>query len=195
LLDFLEEADMITEEIHEMAAAARTDEVPVARVGIQYWNVGAPLELIRFAGANRLMIEFFYSPKPRRAEPYSFRRSQSTGKLLLYAWEEASRHVKAFDVAKISSLKVTNQGFDPRYQIELSSGFQIQPVSTTRGVKRSFGPSVRRRTPRYGPTYIFQCPACQKHFRHSKNDGVLRKHKNPSGWNCSGRRGYFVDMR
>jgi len=195
LLDFLEEASMIVEEIQAVAATPSAGEVLISPFGIQYWNVGAPLEMIRFAGTNRRMIEFLYSAKHRRAEPYSIRRAQSTGNLLLYAWEESSGQVKAFNVAKIGSLRVTDQNFDPRYQIELSSGFPIRPVSSTSGSTRSFGPSVRRRTSRYEPTYIFQCPVCQKRFRHSKNDSALRKHKNPSGWNCSGRRGYFVEMR
>ncbi|MDR3774943.1 MAG: nucleotidyl transferase AbiEii/AbiGii toxin family protein [Terracidiphilus sp.] len=195
LLGFLEEASMIVEEVQAAAVAPSAGEVLISPVGIRYWNVGAPLEMIRFAGSNRLMIEFLYSAKHRRAEPYSLRRAQSTGNLLLYAWEEASGQVKAFNVAKISSLRVTGQSFDPRYHIELSSGSPIRPASNTSGRTRSFGPSARRRTSRYGPTYIFQCPVCQKRFRHSKNDSTLRKHKNPSGWNCSGRRGYFIDMR
>ncbi len=201
LLDFLEEASMIVEEIQAVAATAPNafaePHVPllISPAGIQYWNVGAPVEMIRFAGTNRLMIEFIYSGKCRLAEPYSIRRAQSTGNLLLYAWENASGQVKAFNVAKIGSLRVTEQSFNPRYQIELSSTAPIQPVSTASGRTRTYGPSVRRRSSRYGPTYIFQCPVCQKRFRHSKNDSALRKHKSPSGWDCSGRRGYFVDMR
>jgi predicted nucleotidyltransferase component of viral defense system len=195
LLDFIDEANMVVEEIQGAAAAPNAGEVPISPVGIQYWNVGAPLEMIRFAGTNRLMIEFIYSGKHRRAEPYSIRRAQSTGNLLLYAWENASGQVKAFNVAKIGSLRVTEQSFDPRYQVELSSTISIQPVSAASGRTRTFGPSVRRRSSRYGPTYIFQCPVCEKRFRHSKNDSALRKHKSPSGWDCSGRRGYFIDMR
>jgi hypothetical protein len=200
LLDFVDDASMIVEEIQAVAGTPSAVGEPqvshlISPIGIQYWNVGAPVELIRFAGANRLMVEFFYSGKHRRAEPYSLRRAQSTGNLLLYALEQASGQVKAFNVAKIGSLSVTDQSFDPRYQIELSSSSPIQPVSATSGRTRSFGPSVRRRSSRYGPAYIFQCPVCQKRFRHSKNDSALRKHKSPTGWDCSGRRGYFVDMR
>jgi predicted nucleotidyltransferase component of viral defense system len=194
LLDFIEEAGMIIEEIQAVAATPSAGEVLISP-GIQYWNVGVPLEMIRFAGANRLMVEFFYSSKLRRVEPYSLRRVESTGNLLLNAWEEAAGHVKDFNVAKINSLRVTNQSFDPRDQIKLSSSFPIRPVTTASGRTRSFGPSVRRRSSRSGVTYIFQCPVCQKRFRHSKNDAALRKHKNSSGWDCSGRHGYLIDMR
>lgn len=195
LLDFIDEAKMVVEEIQGAAATLNAGEVLISPVGIQYWNVGAPVEMIRFAAANRQIVEFFYSPKLRRVEPYSLRSVQSTGNLLLNAWEEAAGHLKDFNVAKISSLRVTNQSFDPRYPIQLSSSIPIQSVSTTSGRTRTFGPSVRRRSSRYGPTYIFQCPICQKRFRHSKNDSTLRKHKSPSGWDCSGRRGYFIDVR
>jgi predicted nucleotidyltransferase component of viral defense system len=194
LIEFLEETGMMTEEIQKVAAAPRADEIPIAPVGIQYWNLGAPLEMIRFAGTNRLKINFVYSGKPRRVEPYSLRRAQSTGNLLLYAWEEASGQVKAFNVAKISALSVTRQSFDPRYHIELSAGAPILPVTTTRSQTRNFGPSVRRRSSHHGPIYVFACSVCQKKFRHSKNDSTLRKHKSQSGWNCSGRRGYLVEV-
>ncbi len=51
------------------------------------WNTGAPLELIRFAGANRLKVSVDYRPErgrvgPRVVEPYSLRRSR-VGNLLL----------------------------------------------------------------------------------------------------------------
>src|SRR6266702_114355 len=173
LLDFLEEAGMIVEEIQAVAVNPHMGEALVAPPGIQYWNIGAPLEIIRFAGANRLMVDFQYSGKSRRVEPYSLRRVQSTGNLLLNAWEEAAGHAKDFNLAKISSLKVTNHSFSPRYQIELS-GSIVQPVSTARSMTQRFGPAVRRRASRHGLTYVFQCPACQKRFRHSKNDGTLR---------------------
>ena len=48
------------------------------------------LELVRFAGANRLKVAFKYGDRPRLAEPYSLRRKE-TGNLLLYAWRTARR--------------------------------------------------------------------------------------------------------
>jgi hypothetical protein len=48
---------------------------------------------------------------------------------------------------------------------------------------------------RRGPTYVFQCSYCGKRFEHKTNDPTLRAHKDKSGWNCSGRRGYWVDTR
>jgi predicted nucleotidyltransferase component of viral defense system len=85
--------------------------------GVQYWRAGVPLETIRFAGANRLMIRFHYNGIPRLAEPYSLRRP-ATGNLLLYALERGSTHIKAFNVAKIRNLEISNQSFTPQYLVE-----------------------------------------------------------------------------
>ncbi|MBI4543714.1 MAG: nucleotidyl transferase AbiEii/AbiGii toxin family protein [Gemmatimonadetes bacterium] len=93
----------------------------LAPAGIHYWGTGVPLETVRFAGANRLLIEFDYSGTRRVAEPYSLRRAESTGNLLLYAWEEGAAHIKAFNLDRISDVRATSRSFEPRYRIELSA--------------------------------------------------------------------------
>jgi predicted nucleotidyltransferase component of viral defense system len=164
---------------------ARAGEQIVAPQGGVFWGTAGPLELVRFAGANRLMISFSYNGVSRHAEPYSLRRA-GTGNLLLYAWEEAAGHVKAFKVDQISSLAVSEETFSPRYSIELNA-ITYAPVRPPRQ------PSVRRRRSSSGPTYVFECTHCHKTFRHSRNDSTLRAHKLPGGYGrCSGRRGYLV---
>jgi hypothetical protein len=76
------------------------------------------LELVRFAGANRLKIAFMYNGKRRVAEPYSLRRKR-TGNLLLYAWENGASNIKAFNVADILDVQTTHEPFVPRYRVEL----------------------------------------------------------------------------
>jgi len=93
-------------------------ETPLIRPGIQYWGSGLPLEALRFAGANRLMVEFDYNGKHRLVEPYSLRLAD-TGNLLLYAWEQGETHIKAFNVAKMHNVRSTDISFQPRYRIEL----------------------------------------------------------------------------
>jgi hypothetical protein len=56
--------------------------VPVVGPGIQYWGSSSPPEAIRFAGSNRLLIEFAYHGVHRLVEPYNIRRAQ-TGNVLL----------------------------------------------------------------------------------------------------------------
>ena len=53
----------------------------------------------------------------------------------------------------------------------------------------------RSRAGGFGPTYIFECPDCQKRFRRSTNDADLRKHKTKDGWDCPGRYGQWVDTQ
>jgi len=95
-------------------------EQVVAAPSAQFWGGGVPLEAVRFAGANRLLVEFTYDGRLRRVEPYSLRRAK-TGNLLLYAWEHGARHIKAFNVVKIHDIHTTDLTFSPRYRIELTS--------------------------------------------------------------------------
>lgn len=95
-------------------------DVLFAPAGIQFVSGGSALETIRFAGANRLLLEFNYSGRRRRVEPYSLRRPK-TGNLLLYAWERESGQIKAFKIAEIHQSTVTDETFRPRYRVEFSA--------------------------------------------------------------------------
>jgi len=86
----------------------------------RYWGLGQPIETIRFAGANRLMVSFTYHGTPRIVEPYSLRRPD-TDNLLLYGWEVASSHIKAFKVLEMSGVQVTHHSFRPRYRVEFAA--------------------------------------------------------------------------
>lgn len=86
----------------------------------RYWGFGVPLDTIRFAGANRLLVAFTYDGKPRLVEPYSFRRP-ATGNLLLYGWEQGSTHIKAFNVDRLQDVRVMDSPFVPRYRVEFTA--------------------------------------------------------------------------
>ena len=94
-------------------------ETTIAPRGGYYWGAGQRLEVVRFAGANLLMVEFTYSGKHRVVEPYSLRR-KGTGNLLLYGWEQGATTIKAFDTAKMRDLAVTSTPFVPRYRVEFT---------------------------------------------------------------------------
>ena len=144
------------------------------------------------------MVAFTYNGTGRVAEPYSLRRAQSTGNILLYAWQLMSDHIKAFNVAKIYDLRITDRAFHPRYNVELSPASQVLPVTVGMSGRSPSLPLFSNVRPRImsivsGPTYVFVCPICNKKFRHSKYDATLRRHKNEYGWYCSSTRGYCVD--
>ena len=123
------------------AARMAVGEVVVAPAGVQFWGTPAALEVARFAGENRLLIEFLYHGKARVAEPYSLRRS-STGKLLLYAWERGEPNIKAFDTADMRTLRATRTPFTPRYRVEFTAA---EPLT----IRSSRQPTRPRRKPRH----------------------------------------------
>lgn len=174
------------------ALPARAEESILAPDSARLWRSGVPLEAVRFAGANHLLVRFTYSGRPRTIEPYSLRRS-SQGNLLLYGWELESGQIKAFDVAKIAQMSTTDRTFTPRYRVEFSPGAAIDASILVSAPRVRRAPrrtsTVRRRT---GPTYVYVCPVCHREFRHQRRDATLRRHKTgDGGWYCSGRRGHL----
>lgn len=179
-----------------VAVGASAQETAIPLSGIRYWGGGSPVERIRFAGANRLLLEFDYHGKHRLVEPYSLREARTTGNILLYARELSSGHIKAFKTHEMYDVRAGNTGFTPRYRVELSAQgpLSIPAVSRSPGVTRSPRLSAPRRTSAYhGPIYVFECPYCQKRFRRQKYNGKLNPHKNKDGWDCPSRVGYYVD--
>lgn len=85
------------------------------------WQAGTPLELIRFAGANRLRVEIDYRAEsgrrgPRVVEPYSLRMTMD-GHLVLFAVDEAGR-LRSYRVDRIAGVRVLDDTFQPRYLVE-----------------------------------------------------------------------------
>lgn len=85
------------------------------------WRSGAPLELIRFAGANRLRVQIDYRAEkgrtgPRIVEPYAFRRTQD-GHIVLFVINDRGL-LRSYRTDRIVAVAVTRQPFHPRYRIE-----------------------------------------------------------------------------
>lgn len=85
------------------------------------WSTGAPLELIRFAGANRLKVMLDYRAEegnqgPRAVEPYSLRRGHD-GNLLLYLVYDRGEP-RFYRVDRIAGAQVLDESFTPRYLVE-----------------------------------------------------------------------------
>lgn len=104
--------------------AGGASDALVAERGIRLWGVGIPIEAIRFAGSNRLLVEFSYGGHRRVVEPYSLRRPR-TGNLLLYGFERErdgahTDDIRAYKVGGISNVQIIRRSFTPRYTIELT---------------------------------------------------------------------------
>ena len=85
------------------------------------WRAGAPLEVIRFAGANRLKVLLDYRPErgrvgPRVVEPYSLRRTRD-GKLLLFVRNDQGQ-LRSYRVDRIRGASIEPESFTPRYRVD-----------------------------------------------------------------------------
>lgn len=96
------------------------------------------VEMIRFAAANRLLVEIDYQDKQgnrstRAVDAYSLRRS-ATGDVLLMAVRADNGQPRSYLVNSILGARTTQMPFSPRYPIELTpSGPQSIPQRTERG--------------------------------------------------------------
>jgi predicted nucleotidyltransferase component of viral defense system len=102
------------------AEAPGTTPVEASRA-ITSWRRGFPLELIRYAGANRLKVIIDYRPErgrqgPRLVEPYSLRRSNA-GDLLLFVVNDQGQ-LRSYRVDRIAGVRPTTESFQPRFRVE-----------------------------------------------------------------------------
>ncbi len=112
----------------ELEPAPRMSGVLESPRGMRLWGHGVPLDAIRFAASNRLLVELDYTGKRRIVEAYSLRRS-TTGKLLLFVAEDGQ--IKSLDVDGVRNVSITSRSFVPRWTIELVPGApgRVAPVA------------------------------------------------------------------
>jgi predicted nucleotidyltransferase component of viral defense system len=158
------------------------------------WNAGVPLEAVRFAAVNRLLVELGYQGRTRLIEPYSLRRARTTGNVVLHARRADTGEHRSYIVPRMESVRVTNTPFTPVYAIEFSrEGPMAAPPTrlVLRGPRSVRTPNPRPRRSSTAQRYRIRCSVCGKHFyRDRPGAHTLRAHKAPWGGNCSGRRGY-----
>jgi hypothetical protein len=157
------------------------------------------IETIRFAGANRLLVEIDYrdqkgSRSTRPIEAYSLRRSKA-GDVLLMAVRADDGQPRSYLVNSILGVTPIQRTFSPRYPIELTpSGFQSIPETSRSAGTQIARTSTRRRSraTSSGPTYVYRCTVCRKLFERKSQDSTFRPHKNPAGYQCYGTYGTYV---
>lgn len=182
--------------VGETLIRQRTIPFPIGPAGQGY------IETIRFAAANRLIVDLDYRDKDgrrstRAIEAYSLRRSQA-GDVLLMSVREADSQPRSYRVDSILGVRVTQRSFAPRYPIELTpAGPQMIPATTSgsTGAIARRQPAARGKTYRAastGPMYVYRCTVCHKDFPRKTHDATLRPHKNKAGRDCYGRTGTFV---
>ena len=106
-----------------LAARAHGRGAP-ARAGTWPESVyGSRMDRVRYAARNRLLARVTCHEVTRLVEPYSLRMPK-TGNLLLYVFEVErglgpGEGVKAFKVAELGDVQVTERSFQPRFLVEL----------------------------------------------------------------------------
>ena len=207
----------MAQEPQPLAAVTASGEVyrpAYGQLGLRMAN-GGSMEIIRFAAGNRLCVDLDYTANNgersnRIIEPYSLRRA-TNGNILLYAVRAQDEEIRSYKISQINNASLTNQVFQPRYEVELSPTNIDEPVSSALGTSRQLGvpqrglseASVRpRRSSRRrgsamarGPTYIYRCPYCDKTFRRKTMTGRLNPHNDKDGLPCSGQTGIYEDTR
>jgi predicted nucleotidyltransferase component of viral defense system len=175
------------------------------------WGYSTPLESIRYAAANHLLVELGYQGTIRAIEPYSLRRTKAD-ELVLYAVRSADGQTRSYRVDRIESAAVKRESFNPRFRIELTRAGAISAPSVSSGRpararfaaprSRAFQPvrpqavrSPRARAPFGATKHVFECPVCHKRFTRSTYDASLNSHKNKNGWDCYGSVGIYRGAR
>lgn len=112
------------------------------------FGTSAPLEIIRFAAANRLCVELDYQDENgrrsvRTVEPYSLRRSNA-GNLLLFAVKADTGESRSYRLDRMIDARASQRSFTPKFLVELSeSGHIVAPAPSAIG--RSGDPHSTRR--------------------------------------------------
>jgi predicted nucleotidyltransferase component of viral defense system len=175
------------------------------------WHITTPLELIRFAAANRLCVNLRYvdaqgNRKTPTIEPYSLRRTRD-GNLLLYAVKHNTGEDRSYRVDRIQGAEVTKIPFTPKYAIELTAtGPASVPPTTMRAsgarvarpqrVNPIFSqPGISRITSDYGPKHVYECTLCGRRFTHKTHDSTLNRHNDKHGYPCPGRTGIYITTK
>lgn len=199
---FLEELPMLFAwldgDVEEVAAdaiayARDEDESWSPPPSVATWGVGVPLETVRFAAANHLLVELDYDGTTRLIEPYSLRRTRA-GNLILHAERADGGGHRSYRVERIRGLHTTTTPFRPRYPIEFSArgSFNAPPQY------RTLAPSSARtsRSRRAGSAeYLYECNRCGREFSHGTRNPSLRAHNDSDGYRCGGRSGRYIGTR
>lgn len=157
---------------------------------VSTWRVGVPLETVRFAAANHLLVELDYDGRTRLIEPYSLRRTRA-GNLVLHAERADGSGHRAYRVERIQALRATTMPFRPRFPIEFSAQGPLHAPPHYRALV----PRANRTSRSSSTKYLYECARCGRQFAHTTRNSSLRQHNDPYGNRCGGRSGRYIETR
>ena len=138
----------------------------------------------------RLCVELEYQSSTRVIEPYSLRRSRA-GHIILHVHNVDKNEHRSYRVDRIQGARVTDKSFIPRFEIELTptDPVVIKPTAT----RTTSSPTRHARSSPSGPTYVYECSFCGKHFKRRKQTTTLNPHNDKDGYPCQGRYAQWID--
>lgn len=103
------------------AQSGNLDPDWTAPKAITSWRRGFPMELLRYAGANRLKVDIDYRAEngrlgPRRVEPYALRQTRD-GNLVLFVVNDRQL-LRSYRLDRITGIRPTTETFTPRFRVE-----------------------------------------------------------------------------
>jgi hypothetical protein len=182
------------------------------------------------AGQSQKVLKMTYQGATREVEPYSLKyqtTKDGTGREYFWGWDRTggnSGHVgiKAFLNQSVQALEVTDQTFEPRFEVEVSKAGEIHDsLSFSKGGRRVANilgtPSSNRRVASKGlgrrrtrgftgfgedKKFIIQCTVCSKKFyRANQFDLTINAHKRPKAGrsyyaqDCYGSYGRYIGQK
>jgi predicted nucleotidyltransferase component of viral defense system len=172
--------------------------------GVRFIPTFFPPELrtpIIEAGSDRKLLHLTYHGVMREIEPYSLtfkRRQDGIAQEYFYAYDRTGGRkrgpgIKAFLQGDIRGLEITDETFEPRYEIELSKAGDRSTAGYFRGTSGTRTRSATRRSRSIGSSqYVVQCNYCGRRFQHKRPSTRLNPHKDSYGNPCYGRVGFRV---
>ena len=76
-------------------------------------------DVIAQAAREHRKIKLTYKDELRTVEPYSYRESPAGTGTLFYGYHEEAGGIKAFSLAKIQHVELTDETYNPRWTIEI----------------------------------------------------------------------------
>lgn len=173
--------------------------------GQWYERAFFPAELrnpILEAGSGRKLLALRYHGVTRLVEPYALtfkRRKDGAARVYFYAFDRTGGRtsgpsIKSFVATDIESLELTDELFEPRYEVELAKAGDADTADHFRG-RPGRGRLIvtpRRYSLRSGTTYTIECSYCGKRFNRKRYSLRLNPHKDRYGNQCYGRVGRQV---
>jgi predicted nucleotidyltransferase component of viral defense system len=156
------------------------------------------------AGAGARLMQITYDGVRRTVEPYalSYKRTQDgIAREYFYVWDRTGGNsgtpgIRSLVNPKVLDAQILDETFEPQFEIELSKAGEESGRTYFGGQRRLTTTRISRpRTgQRYlgGPQRVVECSYCGKRFKRKTAVTELRPHKDKNGYDCNGRRGYFV---